>query len=266
MINTFEIYQNLKETFGEKEATVLTNLLIKIYNEVNQSVTKAEFNELKEVVKELAEAQKRTEERLEELAEAQKRTEERLEELAEAQKRTEARVDTLATRMEELAEAQRKTEEVVKKLIIEVDGLKKQVGGLSMTVGYGIEDELIPYMDDFVYNYYGIKSIEVERKFLQYEDGKYNETNIFIKGEKNKEEVYIIGECKAQPGKKDIDRFAKIINRVKHHYKKEVIGFMIGYIFHPEVERYCKEQYNIDVFKTYQVKRIATKKKNKKMK
>ncbi|HOR93568.1 MAG TPA: hypothetical protein PLZ38_06335, partial [Spirochaetota bacterium] len=84
MINTFEIFQNLKETFGEKEATVLTNLLIKMYNDINQTVTKAEFQELRVVVGELAEAQKRTEERVEELAQAQKRTEERVEELAQA--------------------------------------------------------------------------------------------------------------------------------------------------------------------------------------
>jgi len=64
-----------------------------------------------EQVRELAEAQKRTEQRLDELAEAQKRTEERLDELAEAQRRTEERLDVLAQRMDELAEAQKRTEE-----------------------------------------------------------------------------------------------------------------------------------------------------------
>ncbi len=265
MINTFEIYQNLKETFGEKEATVLTNLLIKIYNEVNQSVTKEEFNELKEVVKELVEAQKQTEARIGELAEAQRKTEARLEELVEAQRKTEARVDTLAAKMEELAEAQRKTEEVVKNLIIDVNELKKQVGGLSITVGYGIEDKLIPYMDDFANNYYGVMPEEIERKYIQYEDGNYDEINLYIRGQKDNKEVYIIGECKAQPGKKDIDRFAKLMKRVEKHYKKDVYGFLVGYMFHPDVERYCKEHYNIDMFKTYQVKRIAMQKKNKKI-
>ncbi|MDW8319399.1 MAG: hypothetical protein RMN53_16335, partial [Anaerolineae bacterium] len=79
---------------------------------------------LRAVVQELAEAQKRTEQRVEELAEAQKRTEQRVEDLAEAQKRTEQRVEDLAeaqrqsearlTRLEtvvaELAEAQRQSE------------------------------------------------------------------------------------------------------------------------------------------------------------
>ncbi|MEW6528226.1 MAG: hypothetical protein AB1444_16355 [Spirochaetota bacterium] len=88
-------------------------------------VTKEDFSELKSIVRDLAEAQQRTEKRLEELAEAQKRTEEaqqrtekRVEELAEAQQRTEKRVEELAKaqqrtekRLEELAEAQKRTEE-----------------------------------------------------------------------------------------------------------------------------------------------------------
>lgn len=67
------------------------------------AVRRQDFDELRAVVYELAQAQKRTEERLdrleavvEELAQAQKRTEERVEELAEAQKRTEERVAELA--------------------------------------------------------------------------------------------------------------------------------------------------------------------------
>lgn len=61
------------------------------------------------ITRELAEAQRRTEERLEALAEAQKRTEERLEALIEAQKRTEER-------LEALAQAQLHTEERLARL------------------------------------------------------------------------------------------------------------------------------------------------------
>jgi len=220
MINTFEIYQNLKETFGEKEATVLTNLLIKIYNEINQTVTKEEFRVLTEKVVELSEAQKRTEQRVEELAEAQK-----------------------------------KTEEVLKNLILTVDDLKKQVGGLSMVVGYGIEDDLMPYIENFVYNQYGAEAKEVERKYIQYDSGKYDEVNIYIKATKNDKDVYIIGECKAQPGKRDIDRFAKMLKRLRAYVQSDVIGFMDGYKLHPKIKEYCKRNYNINTFKTYQVKR-----------
>ncbi len=77
---------------------------------------------LPEVVRELAEAQRRTEQRLQELAEAQRRTEQRLEELAEAQRRTDERLEAFIAstekrfravdeRLAELAEAQRRTDE-----------------------------------------------------------------------------------------------------------------------------------------------------------
>ena len=69
-------------------------------------------------VEELAEAQKRTEMRVEELAEAQKRTEMRIEELAEAQKRTEMRLDRLEIVVTELAEAQKRTEASLQKVIV----------------------------------------------------------------------------------------------------------------------------------------------------
>ncbi|GIV83311.1 MAG: hypothetical protein KatS3mg052_0318 [Candidatus Roseilinea sp.] len=68
-------------------------------------------------LEELAEAQRRTDQRLEELAEAQRRTDQRLEELAEAQRRTDQRLEELAEALQELAEAQRRTEETVRRLV-----------------------------------------------------------------------------------------------------------------------------------------------------
>jgi chromosome segregation ATPase len=106
-------------------------------------------------VEELAEAQKHTEERLgsltvrvEELAEAQKHTEERLgsltvrvEELAEAQRRTEERLGTLTVRVEELAEAQRRTEERLGTLTVRVEELAEVTSRLEGRVG-GIDGRL----------------------------------------------------------------------------------------------------------------------------
>ncbi len=144
MINTLSIYDDLKQCLGDEAARKLAALMGKVYEEIAQTVTKKEFIELTNAVKELAEAQKRTEQRLdsltlkveelaeaqkrteqrldsltlkvEELAEAQKRTEIRVEELAEAQKRTEQRLDSLTLKVEELAEAQKRTEIRVEEL------------------------------------------------------------------------------------------------------------------------------------------------------
>jgi hypothetical protein len=94
-------------------------------------VPRADFADLKVAVRDLAEAQARTEVRMgelaqaqartearldrvsvamEELAQAQTRTEARLEELTQAQARTEARLDRVSVAVEELAQAQARTE------------------------------------------------------------------------------------------------------------------------------------------------------------
>ncbi len=76
-----------------------------------------------ERLEQLAEAQRRTDERLEQLAEAQRRTDERLEQLAEAQRRTEERLERLEATVQALAEAQRRTEERLERLEATVQSL-----------------------------------------------------------------------------------------------------------------------------------------------
>jgi hypothetical protein len=87
-----------------------------------------ELLSLPQIVHDLAEAQRRTEQRIEELAEAQRRTEQRIEELAEAQRRTEQRV-------EELAEAQRRTEQHLTDLVAAQRRTEQRIGRLQDDVG-----------------------------------------------------------------------------------------------------------------------------------
>jgi myosin heavy subunit len=135
-----KIKEEIKKVFKKEQAKVL----IAIVDIVDETVKAKDFNELKEIVrqigvklseliqaqketdqkiKELTEAQKRTDQKVAELAEAQKKTEQKVAELIEAQKRTEQRVEELAQaqkrteqRVEELAQAQKETEQKIKEL------------------------------------------------------------------------------------------------------------------------------------------------------
>jgi len=69
-----------------------------------QRRTEERLNGLAEEVRQLAEAQRRTEERVNELAKAQRRTEERVNELAQAQKRTEETLNALAKVQKQMIE------------------------------------------------------------------------------------------------------------------------------------------------------------------
>lgn len=87
------------------------------------TIKKTDFEELKAIVREVAEAQR-------ELAQAQKRTEERLEELAQAQKRTEGH-------LEELAQAQKRTEDALARF---ERSFISQIGGLGARWGMQTEE------------------------------------------------------------------------------------------------------------------------------
>jgi hypothetical protein len=90
-------------------------------------VGEASFTDLRDIVRELAQAQVRTEARVEELAQAQLRTEVRLETLT-------ARVDTLTVRLEELAQAQLRTEVRLETLTARVDTLTVRLETLTARV------------------------------------------------------------------------------------------------------------------------------------
>jgi predicted nucleic acid-binding Zn-ribbon protein len=138
-----DIVRRLETVFQHEQAVVLADTITDAYDTL---VKASDFSELKMIVAELGEAQKRTEERLEELAEAQKRTEERVEELAEAQKRTE---ETLAG----LVEAQKRTEKnvadlakAIQLLTRELRETRRELGGLSRSVSYALENEAYRFL------------------------------------------------------------------------------------------------------------------------
>jgi len=247
-------------------------LMMEEFNHLSNQVpvARADFEELKGIVKDLAVAQNRTEQRLEELAQAQSRTEQRLEELAQAQNRTEQRLESLTVRVEELARAQNRTEKrleelaqaqnrtelIVQKLSESVVDIRKQMGGLAMAVGYGIEDRLMPHIPEFVDTAFGIRAEIVDRRNIVYPDGSYDEANIYVEGEKNGNRIYLIGECKAQPGKRDFDKFAGLLGRIRENREGDVSGMMIGYHYAPDVENYAKENYpTIKFYRTFEVER-----------
>ena len=225
-------------------------------------------------VEELALAQQRTEKRLEELAAAQARTEQRLEELAEAQARTEKRLDSLTVQVQELAAAQARTEKRLEELATaqartearveelakaqarteeKLEETRKEVGGLSMAVGYGLEDRVIPYIPLFAKETYRMKVQVVDRRFILCDEGQYEEVNIYAEGTSDEGPCFLIGECKAQPGKKDADRFAKKIARLSTKLNGKIYPLFVGYLFSPEVEEYfrstCPE---IRIMKSFQ--------------
>ena len=100
------------------------------------AVRREDFVELRAAVRELAEAQRQFEAR----AEARfTRLETALAKLAEAQRRTEQRLDRLEQVVQELAEAQKRMMEAIVSLTQRMDAAEKQLGQLSERFGLDLE-------------------------------------------------------------------------------------------------------------------------------
>lgn len=220
--------------------------------DIAETVKRSDFEELKSVVRELAEAQKRTEQRVEELAEAQKKTEQKLdtltikvEELAEAQKRTEQRV-------EELAEAQKKTEEELRSLVKSHRELKEQVGGIAHTVGYRLEDDSYKALPSLLKQDFGVEiKGRLKRNYVDIGKGRYIEVNIWGKAGSDGKEYVVVGEAKSQLKKKDIDAFIKKVEDLKRYVPDEQIRVLVTYMTSPQVQKYAKDR-GVKIYFSYE--------------
>src|SRR5882724_8088932 len=163
-------YAEIFEAFPPELRLPIARLVDMLRDEL--SVSRADFAELKAIVRELAQAQQRTELHLEEWAQAQQRSETGMEELrgvvreltavqqrtethveelggaiqrlAEAQQRSEVRMEDLARAVQELAEAQKRTDLSVDKLTEEHRlfrySFHSQTGGLGARWGLQTEE------------------------------------------------------------------------------------------------------------------------------
>ncbi len=188
MNNIPTLTRRFRRVFKPEQATVLAEAITEAYSEL---VKTSDFNELKSIVRDLAKsqdrlavAQERTEIKVEELAGAQQRTEVRLEELAGAQQRTEARLEELAETMNGLA--------------LVTKGLSQEVGGLSRSMGFALENEAYRNLPAYLEANHNIKLTErVIRGNIEGE-----EVDFFAHGERNGslssqgQAVCIVGESK----------------------------------------------------------------------
>ncbi len=251
MINTLKVYEELQETFEAPAAHKIAKVIGMIYEDLQNTATKTDFNELKEVVQDLAQAQKRTEIKVEELAEAQKRTEIKVEELAEAQKRTEIKVEELAeaqkrteVKIEQLAEAQKRTEQELHQLVLAHKETKQQLGGLATDFGYTLENSAYKSLPKLLKRDYGILlKGRLKREYVEDKSGEFIEVNIVGKARQNGKELFIAGESKSKLSRNDVNEFMrKKLKRMEgmhdHLFPIMVTHMTSGH----EVEAYAKER------------------------
>ncbi len=261
------------DTIDPKLRRVLLSMLEELERQREESVTKKEFNELKEIVrelgktvKELAEAQKHTQEQLtsfekqteenfrrvwqsiNELAEAQKQTEAKLNELAEAQKQTEKRLNELAEaqkqtekRLNELAEAQRETERILQGALKRLDRVEERLEGLSDTVGYTLENRAYKALPSIL-SAHGLKvEGRLLRRYVKI-GKKERQLNIYGYGRRNRQRLLILGEAKVRPSKKEISRFERLCKVLSEEKGLQVFKIFVAHDFPPAIEEELRKK------------------------
>lgn len=182
-----QIRDRLLEGFPEKQADLLAHVVIEAHDD---RVNRADFHALTGVVRELAEAQKRTEVRVEELAEAQRRTEARVGELAEAQTRTECSVHELAT--------------VQRAMLIRLD----KVDGRTLEIDVARK---LPSMVGVVFRRCRVLELSelvesIEDRISEAERLDLLQTDIVAKAKKEGQEVHLVVEVSCTADSDDVAR------------------------------------------------------------
>jgi hypothetical protein len=237
-----------------------------------QEKTEAGIEQLIEVqehqgarIERLTLAQEKTEAGLNQLIKVQELHGARIEQLTLAQEKTETRIiqlieaqETLGARMEKLVLAQEKTEKEVAKLARGMQDVQKQMGGLSHAVGYGIEDRLMPFIPAYARRTFGLDVQSMERTFIETSPDSHDEINILAKATDAEGEAYLVGECKAQPGKKDADRFQALLLRLGRVLPGRIYPLLVGYSIHPSVQSYIHQRHpGIKTALTYEIERAG---------
>jgi len=164
------------------------------------------------------------------------RLEAAIERLAEAQQRTEERMDRLEAAVERLAEAQSRTQRAV-------DRLARQVGGLSETVGGDIEDIAYIVLHDVLQREFGWRVGPLQRAWQTW-DGRPEEVNLFGQASdpaQPERTIWIVGEAKHNLTLKQVERFARQVERARHHLAGELFPVCFCYRARPEVQERLQE-------------------------
>ena len=265
MFNERKVFEQLREIFDEETASRLTQVFASVFEpiesaiqQVDRSVERQEaaeralevdkrFDRIDTTLERITQIQARTDERLEELAAAQQRTEARVDDLTVAQQRTEAQV-------QELTAAQQRTWEEVTILKDDMRDVKRQLGGLSHTVGYELENKAYLSLPGLLERDHSIVVDEpLFRRYVADRDENPIELNIVGGAHRGHEQVRIVGEAKAQLSKNAIDSFLrKRLARLPEDGRTVVPVLITHMISEHDAEDYAREN-GIILYYSYQL-------------
>jgi len=191
------IKERIAKAFDPPQASVL-NEVIDLHNDL---VKISDFSELKSIVKDLAQAQERTEERV-----------------------------------GELAQAQRRTEVALQKLSRQVGGLSETVGGDIEDIAYIVLHDVL--QREFGWQ---VGVLERQWQTWGKEPEEVNILGQARDPSRPDQVIYIVGEAKHNLTAKEVNRFIGQLKRAGDHLEGEIFPVCFCYRARPEVQQKLKD-------------------------
>lgn len=241
MVELLKTYERLRQVLSEEQARAIAEIFAEAFTESIQRTFAPVNNRLEHVDNTMAELQGLLVQITQTLAElatllntlvattvelsiAQRRAEERLSRLEETQRRTERRLSAL----------------------------EKQLGGITHTIGYALEDPAYRALPRLLQQDYGIQVLEaLRRETLQLPDETILEVNILGKIVHEGTVKTLVGESKSQLSRRHIRRFLRSLRRLRDRFG-EVFPVMVAHAAaEPELKEHTRA-HGVAVYFSYE--------------
>ena len=211
--------RRFERVFEPEQAVVLAETITETYNDL---VKTNDFNDLKAIVKDLAIAQRETKAELQQLAVAQRETESQMKELARV-----------------------------------VTNMGQELGGLSRSMSYSLENEAYRALPAYLLAHHGIT---VTDRIVRTDIGG-EEINFFALGERNGVPICLVGESKLQlderrnsrrEAERIIDQLESKVDTVRQLYpEREMVRLLVTHYARPAIRQFLQE-HNLIVVQTFE--------------
>lgn len=211
-LNTLEIYRELHPSFNEEQTKKLVAVLSTVATNIREDTERRQFDKLA----------------------------------------TKEDILELKTVVFNLAKAQEKTEKELQKLTKAVVHLQSEVGGLSNRFGYILEDRAIKTLPRLLKQDFNIEIKTMIRDCIEYDEKHFDEINILGYGQKDNQDILVIGEAKYELANKHIHQFLVMLDRIKTVKKESLFPLFVCASADPSVRKYA-EGLGIKLYYSYQL-------------
>ena len=199
-----DLKRTLQPAFTEQQTNTLATCLYEYYQPI---VHQREMAAIRDTLTRVVAIQERTDERLDRIAATQDR-------LAETQDRMAATQDRLAASQEGMRGDIEHLVEVTKALVWGQNDLRKQVGGIALSVGQGLEAYAMERIPTLLEREFGYQTKSAMPEFLG-PDGDTSEIDVVYRGRHEGRRIVVLCEVKTNITEAEVREFLEIVNRVR---------------------------------------------------